>query len=178
MKKEFKTVGLIPGASMLCKEKTDGDNTGGGASAVSKKEALSADNIEKSIDDGICMSEAAAKDAAEAIKKQNKERRIEEMKSVILRSDYTTNKVLLRLRKTRAQEKVDKAFLDGIGALQLEATSGKHDKHSWEAAYKKLYDERQKGYRDADKRYDEYCQKLKTLFPNSWSYEWDYNLSI
>lgn len=176
MKKNFTTVSTF-GATMLCKAKdTENPEAGEQKSSGQKEEAISEGNVRERIDKGLRLTEEAAKEAAELISKENKQRRTEEMKNLLQRSAYTTDKVLNRLRKTRDIEKADKAFLEAIGALNVEVVAGKHDTTSFEKLYKDAYTIREKAYREADKIYDEYSKKLRQLYVNCWSYNWDYNI--
>lgn len=176
MKKFALTVDTILGNNLLCKEKKDGDGAGtpgAGASASPEKEKISEDNIEKAIDDGIRISEEAAAEAAALIQKQNKDRRVDEMKNIILRSEYNSTMALLRLRKSRKQEKSTKKLLDESAALLAEVKAGKHDKLSYKAAASKLRETQQKEFREIDKWYEDYYTKTKALYPGYWCYEWD-----
>lgn len=176
MKRNFVLACTVLGQAMLCKPKDADTPEAGAPTPGQKQEATNEGNVRDRIDAGLRLTEEAAKEAAENINKKNKERRIQEMETLLQRSAYTTDKVLNRLRKTRDIEKADKAFLDAVGALDVAVKAGKHDKTSYEKAYKEAHETREKAYREADKLYAEYGKKLQQLYTNSWSYEWDYNI--
>lgn len=151
------------------------DAPAAGETASEKGEDTDGD-VRERIDKGIKLSEDVAKEAAEKISKQNKERRVEETMTLLQRSDYTVDKVLNRLRKARDIAKAEKEFLNAVKVLKAEVVAGKHDTTSFEAAFKKAYTERDKAYTEFTKTYSNYDDKLRQLYNNSWRYDWAYNL--
>lgn len=164
--------------AFLCKpQPVDGVETGAQATkTTTEPEKTEESSIRKEIDSGIRLTEEVAKLAAEKIAKENKERRVEETKTLIERSAYTRSKVLNRLQKSRDTAKAEKVFLTAVGALEKEVNSGKHDTTSFEEAFSKAYKERKKAYDEIDAEYRKYEEKLRQLYSNSWRYGWEYNL--
>lgn len=166
---------------MLCKAKdADKPEAGAGATAPATPSAGAAaeqdseDNIEASIDKGISLTEEAAQKAAEEIAKENKERRVEETKRLMMKSGYVRGKQLLVLRREKRRKVVAKEYLTALSNLDEELKAGKHDEITYNKAFKEAYKKREEGLRDAQKKYNEYCEKLRKQYPGYWSYDWDY----
>lgn len=178
MRKNFLSVENF--GMMLCKAK-DADKPEAGApaapaapSAGAAAEQDSEDNIEASIDKGVTLTEEVAQKAAEQIAKENKERRVEETKRLMMKSGYVRGKQLLVLRREKRRKIVAKEFLTALSTLDEELKAGKHDEMSYNKAFKEAYKKREESYREADRKYSEYCDKLRKQYPGYWSYEWDY----
>lgn len=163
---------------MLCKAKDADKPEAGGvpaapANAGTAAEQDSEDNIEASIDKGVTLTEEVAQKAAEQIAKENKERRVEETKRLMMRSGYVRGKQLLVLRREKRRKIVAKEYLTALSNLDEELKAGKHDETSYEKAFKEAYKKREESYREADKKYSEYCEKLRKQYPGYWTWSWD-----
>ena len=131
-------------------------------------------DIHAELDKQATLSEEVAKEAAEKIAKANKERKIEEMTELLQRDHYVTSKIRLQLRRQRGIAKAHKAFMTAAGKLSDDLKAAKHDKASYDKAYKEAYKKREEAIREEDKIYSEYCDKLKgqfSRFQSFWS--WD-----
>lgn len=174
MKKNFNFV-----SNLVLKAK-DGENPEAGGTSKSKaastEEKKDGDNIESEIDKGMSLSEETAEEAAKQIAKENKERRIEETKALMMKSAYARGKQLLVLRRERRKEEAAKQYLVDLSKLDEELKAGKHDKMSYDKGFKEAYKKRDEKLREIDKTYREYWDKLKKLYPVYWSFEWDYNI--
>lgn len=124
------------------------------------------------IDSKVKMSADVAKQAAEEIAKKNKERRVEEMKQCLMKADYVKQTSLLVLRKSREEEKADKAFLTKLTELEQELKDGKHDTTSYDKRFIEARKEKKEAYAKASATYDEYANKLNQNFSNFDTWSW------
>lgn len=125
-------------------------------------------DIVKAIDDSVRLKEETAKEAAEAIAKQNKARRVDEMKTLLMKSDFLNQASLLRLRKARKEEKATKEFLKALTELNEALKAGKHDTTSWDKEFTTIRKTKEEAFKASATEHDEYYRKLMQNFC-----EWD-----
>lgn len=175
MKKNFMTVSTL-GATMLLKAK-DNENPEAGAQATAgqQQETANEDGIEALIDKGVSL-ENTADEAAAQIAKENKERRVEETKAIMLKSSYIRGKQLLVVKRDKRRGECGKDFLKDISKLDDELRAGKHDATSYEKEFKALYKKRDEKLREIDRTYSDYVDKLRNQYPTFYRSEWNYSI--
>ena len=124
-------------------------------------------DIISQIDQNVKMNVDAAKKAAEEIKKRNQDRRVDEMKTCLMKADYVRQLSLLSLRKSREEEKANKEFLSKLTKLNDELNQGKHDTASYDKAFKEARNAKKEAFRKASDMFDDYSRKLSQNF-NDW----------
>lgn len=173
MKRNFVLACTVLGQPMLCKPK-DADTPEAGAQTSGQvNEKNNEDNIESEIDKGVNL-ENTVDEAAAQIAKENKERRVEETKRILLKSAYARGKQLLVVRRNKRRNEAGKEYLKALTKLDEELRAGKHDKMSYDKGFTEAYKKRDEALREIDKKYNEYVQKLKAQYPTMWCFDWDY----
>lgn len=173
MKKDFTRVN-----EMLYAAATE--NPAAGAQETKAAEVIDGGNeddgtdIYKAIDAKLRLSEEDAKLAGEAIAKRNKDRRVDEMKTLLNRSAYLRDKTLLDLRKSRGEAKVQKKFMAAIGSLDDATKAGKHDEFSYNKEVDLAWEDRAKGFKAINKTHVEYTDKLRKNYSDCWSVQWEW----
>ena len=125
------------------------------------------------IDANVRMSAEVAKKAAEEIAAKNEKRRVDEMTECLQKADYIRQASLLTLRKSRDEEKANKAFLATLTNLEKELKEGEHDTSSYDKVLSEARKLKKEGYTEAAKKFDDYMNKLSQNFAayNTWRWQ-------
>lgn len=118
--------------------------------------------------------------AAEEIAKSREAARVEEAKSAMKEAEFINYYAVLLLRKSRAEAKVYKKYLeetkkclDGLVGTTNEKgewVPGTLSYNEWVKARNEAEKEKVKGFDEAAAKFNEEYDELKNQFPNYWSY--------
>lgn len=135
---------------------------------------LTPDNIEEQIKSGNKMEDSIVSAAKEQIKKEADERKQATMKAAILEATYINNRELLELRKRRKEAAVTKEALTETKNALDELTSGKITPREYEKKVDEVRKKKATAFGEIDKNHSELIRELRDNFPNSYSFEWEY----
>ena len=140
------------------------------------------EDIEKSIDSNNAFRKEIVEAAAAELSKNKDEVKKRAIYDLLQEGEYNRAKILLNLRRNRANDDAYKKFLkdfcevdkDGkiVGGLMAELYAGKHDKESYKKKKRELIEAFSKEKQENDKRWKEYTRKLSDNFPG-WLHDWD-----
>lgn len=136
---------------------------------------LTADNIEEQIKSNNKMEDSIVSAAKEQIKKEADERKQNTMKIAILEATYINNRELLELRKRRKEATATKEALTETKKSLDKLTSGEITPREYEKEVNEIRKKKATTFGEIEKNHNELVRELRDNFPNSYSFEWEYD---
>lgn len=136
---------------------------------------LTADNIEEQIKSNNKMEDSIVSAAKEQIKKEADERKQNTMKIAILEATYINNRELLELRKRRKEATATKEALTETKKSLDKLTSGEITPREYEKEVNEIRKKKATAFSEIEKNHNELVCELRDNFPNSYSFEWEYD---
>ena len=136
---------------------------------------LTADNIEEQIKSNNKMEDSIVSAAKEQIKKEADERKQNTMKIAILEATYINNRELLELRKRRKEATATKEALTETKKALDKLTSGEITPREYEKEVNEIRKKKANAFSEIEKNHNELVRELRDNFPNSYSFEWEYD---
>lgn len=149
--------------------------------AAQQQNGATVDNVVEQLTKGNLVVDVADK-AAESIKKDEEDRKVNELKNVIKCAAYLRIKELLNVRKDRAKSKITLDILKKRQEL-LARLVGKNDDgtevaedqritpNQFKDLSKKIDDDQRKQMNDLNHEYDGHINELRSAYPGYWYYE-------
>lgn len=150
--------------------------------ATQQQNGTSVDNVVEALQKGNLVTDVADK-AAEAIKQDEENRKINELKSVIKCASYLRIRELLNVRKDRAKSKITLDILKKRQEL-LARLIGKNDDgtevaedqritpNQFKTLSKEIDEDQRKQMNNLNSEFDGHIKELRSAYPAYWSYEY------
>lgn len=150
--------------------------------AAQQQNGTSVDNVVEALQKGNLVTDVADK-AAEAIKQDEENRKISELKSVIKCASYLRIRELLNVRKDRAKSKITLDILKKRQELVARLV-GKSDDgtevaedqritpNQFKTLSKEIDEDQRKQMNSLNSEFDGHIKELRSAYPSYWSYEY------
>lgn len=143
------------------------------AATENAKVEVTTENVVEQLKAGNKFEEDVTNEAINQLKKEKKDRQVNELKRAINRASYDEKKCLISLRKGRAVEKLSKERLKNLDVCIDELKNGKLTPVEYEKKTDAVKEEHRKKMAELDKEYEEYYRELRNAFPSFWGWDWE-----
>lgn len=130
------------------------------------------ENIQDVINNMGTVTEDVLKQATEEIAKQQKEKDVAKLKSIVMKMDFVQKSTLLSQRRQKRVSNRTTKYLKDMTALIDDIKAGKVSIYDFDKKSGELKRDYDKELRDISNDIDESRRKLNDAFPDSWSYRW------
>lgn len=135
-------------------------------------QVASDENIQEVINNLGTVTEEVLKQATEEIAKQQKEKDVEKLKSIVMKMDYIQKATLLSQRRQKRISNRTTKYLKDMTEIIENIKAGKTSIYDFDKESTELKRNFDKEVREIGNDIDASLDKLNEAFPNSWSYRW------